>query len=135
MTQCNTKSLTCTPLLDKKLEFDFEGGEITTDAGAILLREVEKKMNLFDRVAEVLVDKRTSPMVVHSVRDMLAQRFMGLCLGYEDLNDHATLRNDPMMQIATKDRIGEDAVLATPSTLCRWERKVSRKELLDVNKM
>ena len=135
MTHCNTKTLACTPLTRKKLEFDFDGGKITTHAGVILLREVEKRIRLFDRVAEVLVDKRTSPAVVHTVRNMLAQRVMALCIGCEDLNDHNELRNDPALQIAVTDNLNKEVPLASPPTLCRWERRVNSEELLAINKL
>lgn len=133
MTQCNTKSRACTPLSGKKLAFDFDGGEITSYGGTLLLREAEKKLRLFDRVAEVLLDKRTAPSVVHTVRNMLAQRVMALCMGCEDLNDHSELRNDPAMQIAVADKWDKEAPLASPSTLCRWEKSVSTKELMAIN--
>ena len=78
----------------------FDGGDITSDAGVLLLREVERKIDLFARAAECFADHRDPRLIEHTVRDLLAQRIFGLALGYEDLVDHDELRHDPLLAVA-----------------------------------
>ena len=75
----------------------FDGGNITSDAGILLLREVEKRTGIIARFAECFTDHRDPEAIEHTVRELLAQRIYGLDLGYEDLNDHDQLRLDPML--------------------------------------
>jgi Transposase DDE domain group 1 len=82
----------------------FDGGRITSDGGGLLLREVERRIGLLNRLAHCFRDGRDAGRVQHSVREMLAQRIYGLALGYEDLNDHEQLRTDPMMSVLA-DRV------------------------------
>ena len=79
---------------------DFLGGRLTTDAGAILLREVAQSTGLFDAIDKVIPDPRNPVFIVHDQRSMIAQRGVAIALGYEDLNDHQTLRSDPALQLA-----------------------------------
>ena len=69
-------------------------------AGVLLLREVEKRTGLIAGLAECFSDHRDSRLIEHTVRELLGQRVYGLCLGYEDLNDHDQLRTDPMLAVA-----------------------------------
>jgi hypothetical protein len=75
----------------------FEGGTITFDAGALLLREIDRARNLFESFSRCFVDYRNPRFVKHSVKELIAQRTLGICLGYEDLNDHDELRRDPLL--------------------------------------
>ena len=77
----------------------FDGGAITSDAGGLLLREVEAKTGMLRRFADCFTDHRDPDLVEHSVYDLVAQRAYGLALGYEDLNDHDTLRHDPLLAV------------------------------------
>jgi hypothetical protein len=98
----------------------FDGGTISSDGGALLLCRTEKRLNLLPRLAECFLDGRNQQEVEHSVLEMLAQRIYGLALGYEDLNDHEQLRNDPVFGIlAGRDELGQP--LAGKSTLNRLE--------------
>lgn len=78
----------------------FDGGAISSDAGALLLGEADRGCGLIDRFAECFQDHRNPDLVEHSVRDLLAQRVLGLALGYEDLNDHDDLCRDPLLAVA-----------------------------------
>jgi hypothetical protein len=100
----------------------FEGGEISSDGGLPLLRKLDRRLGLIDAVARSLADPRDPDRVKHSLADMLRQRVFGLVQGYEDLNDHETLRHDLLMQAAC-DR---DSALASAPTLCRLENRASR---------
>ncbi len=75
----------------------FDGGVITSDAGALLLRRADRALGLFDRVASCFEDHRNRDLVVHSLRALVGQRIAGIALGYEDINDHDELRHDPVL--------------------------------------
>ncbi|MHB1561738.1 MAG: IS1380 family transposase [Isosphaeraceae bacterium] len=105
----------------------------TTDAGALLLREVDDRIGLFDALNAAIPDPRHPVFIVHDQRAMIAQRVTALALGYEDLNDHQTLRDDPAVQVAAGKRPEADQTLASPPTLCRLENRVDRKALIQVS--
>ena len=102
----------------------FDGGEITSDAGTLLLRHTDKAIGLFDRLATCFIDLREPSLTVHSVRAMLAQRITAIALGYEDVDDHDTLRHDPVLGLVSdhlERRRSDCARLAGKSTLNRLE--------------
>ncbi len=74
----------------------FDGGRMTSDAGALLLREADRAIGLTDRVAGCFRDGRAQEDVVHSLRTLVGQRIVGIALGYEDINDHDELRHDDL---------------------------------------
>jgi hypothetical protein len=99
---------------------EFSGGTMTTDSGALLLRETEQRMRLLARFHQCFLDGRNPALVQHPVEQMLSQRIYGLALGYEDLNDHEQLRQDPLLKLlAGKADLNEP--LAGKSTLNRME--------------
>jgi hypothetical protein len=102
------------------VEAGFTAGQVSTDGGALLLREVDGKINLLGRLAGCFIDGRRPLLVKHPVAQMLAQRIYGLALGYEDLNDHEQLRSDPLLGLLSGKRELE-APLAGKSTLNRLE--------------
>jgi hypothetical protein len=98
----------------------FDGGTISTDGGAFLLRQTDQHLNLLPRLAKCFLDGRNQSMVEHSILEMLSQRIYGLALGYEDINDHEQLRSDPVLGILA-GRTDLDRPLAGKSTLNRME--------------
>ncbi|HVI78234.1 MAG TPA: IS1380 family transposase [Candidatus Acidoferrum sp.] len=98
----------------------FDGGTITSDAGSLLLRQTEKRLNLLPRLAACFLDGRRPERIEHSIGEMLAQRIYGLALGYEDVNDHEQLRTDPLFHVLA-EREQMDRWLAGKSTLNRME--------------
>ena len=110
----------------------FDGGEITSDAGGVLLREVEQRTRILGRLSECFTDHRDPDRIEHSVEALTKQRVMGLCLGYEDLNDHDELCRDRLLALLCDrdDVTGEfrrvesdrGKPLAGKSTLNRLER-------------
>ena len=96
MTECNQSSFGFEAFGRREIVARFDGGTISSDGGALLLRETDKRLNLLPRLAECFLDGRKQPLVEHSIQEMLAQRIYGLALGYEDLNDHEQLRKDPL---------------------------------------
>ena len=129
MTECNGLALTFSRLGRRKIRGDFDGGWLSSDAGAALLREVDKRIRLIDGLAGCIGDLRQAAKITHDVRTMLAQRIFAIAMGYEDGNDHQELRNDPLLQLLTQRGIDPDRPLASPSTLCRLENRVERKTL------
>jgi hypothetical protein len=79
---------------------DFDGGQLTSDAGVVLLEQVDRRINLLDRFARCFRDYRDEGLIEHPVADTVRQRIFGLALGYEDLNDHDDLSRDPMLATA-----------------------------------
>lgn len=77
----------------------FDGGAITSDAGALLLGAVDRAIGLVGRFAECFIDRRRPELVEHHVPTLVGQRVFGIALGYEDLNDHDELRHDPVMAV------------------------------------
>jgi hypothetical protein len=94
---------------------------MTTDSGGLLLRETDRRLNLLPRLAECFLDARNPELVEHSVQQLVSQRIYGLALGYEDLNDHEQLRQDPLLRVLAGKADIEDSPLAGKSTLNRLE--------------
>lgn len=115
----------------RKLEVGFDGGAVTSDGGVLGLGLADRQLNLLSRVAAAIPDERDPTRIEHSVHAMLCQRVFGLCLGYEDLNDHASLRHDIGFQTAAK----RDEVLASPSTLCRLENWATRESNIEIHRI
>lgn len=115
----------------RKIEASFSGGDITSDAGSLLLREADKSMKLTEQLAPLIPDARHPLYITHSMKTMLKQRLYGLALGYEDLNDHNTLRRDIALQTATDN----SKKLASSSTLCRLENTTDRKTAVEMSQL
>lgn len=130
MTDCNSPTLRFSSLGPKDVTADFQGGRLSTDAGVILLREVAADLGIFQALDAAIADPRFAPLIVHTQESMLAQRILAIAAGYEDLNDHQDLRNDPALQVAA-GKLPDGAVpLASPPTLSRLENRVDRPSLL-----
>jgi hypothetical protein len=102
----------------------FDGGAITSDAGALLLGATDRAIRMVDRLASCFVDRRSQAHVEHSVATLVGQRIFAIALGYEDLNDHETLRHDPLMAVLAgklEARRADCAAVAGKSTLNRLE--------------
>ena len=108
-TECKQARFEFHGLFQRKVKARFDGGKITSDAGVLLLREVEQRTGLVAGLAECFRDHRDPRLIEHTVEELLGQRIYGLCLGYEDLNDHDQLRTDPMLAVAVDkaDPLGE----------------------------
>jgi len=127
-----TNKLELEHLGSRRVELDFSAGRVSSDGGGILLREVDKRVRLTERLAKCFTDYRNPKLITHTLRELLAQRTYGLALGYEDLNDHERLNRDPLFAtlIGKVDVEGhrqgrgrdQGKALASPSTLGRLER-------------
>lgn len=118
------------PLGPRKVEADFSGGHLSSDGGLLLLRQIDEGLGVSRTLAACFRDSRQPALVEHSVRELLAQRILGLAAGYEDLNDHNALRLDPLFAaiVGKHDVLGERRAeanrgkpLAGASTLNRLE--------------
>lgn len=120
MTECSQSEFEFQAHFSRRVVAGFDGGTMTSDGGALLLRETDRRLNLLPRLAECFLDGRNPLLVKHSVSQMVSQRVYGLALGYEDLNDHEQLRQDPLLRVlAGKPDLDER--LAGKSTLNRLE--------------
>jgi Transposase DDE domain group 1 len=121
MTECIQSRFGFAKHFSREVVGEFSGGTMTSDGGALLLREVDQKMNLLPRFSQCFLDGRNPDLIEHPVEQMLAQRIYGLALGYEDLSDHEQLRHDPLLaMLAGKAEPGQET-LAGKSTLNRLE--------------
>jgi hypothetical protein len=120
MTQCNQSQFEFEAHFSRRVVAEFSGERLSTEGGALLLREVDRKIGLLRRVAGCFRDARDPQRIEHELSEMLAQRIYGLALGYEDLNDHEELRNDPLLGMLAGRR-DLSAPLAGKSTLNRLE--------------
>jgi hypothetical protein len=113
------------------IEADFSGGDLGSDGGLLLLRQVDRRIGLTRQAAAALRDSRDRRRIHHELRDLLAQRIYGLCQGYEDLNDHDRLRRDTLMQTA----VGVMQPLASSPTLCRLETAANRAQAVALHRV
>lgn len=131
MTDCNPTFLEFQVHNGRRVVADFDGGDITSDAGVLLLRQTDERIDLLKRFGQCFSDLRNPYFIEHSVLDLVSQRVYGLCLGYEDVNDHDDVRRDRLMALAVgkQDIEGQDRrckedrgiALAGKSTLNRLE--------------
>ena len=125
MTECSETLFPFEAHFSRQVVAQFEGSWLTTEGGSLLLRQADRKVGLLGRVARCFTDYRQPERIEHRLEEMLAQRIYGLALGYEDLNDHEQLRQDPLLGVlAGKRDLSEP--LAGKSTLNRLE--LSRPE-------
>ena len=130
MTHCNRDPLHFSSRGPKAVVADFQGGRLTTDAGALLLGEIADRSGLFDDLDAAIPDPRHPLFITHDQRTMIAQRVLAIALGYEDLNDHQALRVDPALQVAAGVDPDPELGLSSPPTLCRLENRVDRDALV-----
>ncbi|MGC2529705.1 MAG: IS1380 family transposase [Candidatus Acidiferrum sp.] len=120
MTECSETLFPFEAHFSRRVEAQFAGDWLTTEGGSLLLRQADRKIGLLRRVAGCFSDYRQPERIEHRLEEMLAQRIYGLALGYEDLNDHEQLRQDPLLGVlAGKKDLGQP--LAGKSTLNRLE--------------
>src|SRR6202165_6026632 len=127
MTECNQSGFGFEACGSREIVARFDGGTISSDGGAFLLRQTDQRLNLLRRLAACFLDGRNQEQVEHSILEMLSQRIYGLALGYEDINDHEQLRKDPVFGILAGRKKLEDP-LAGKSTLNRMELGAGTKD-------
>jgi hypothetical protein len=123
-TECSPDFFGFEPVEGREVVVAFDGGAITSDAGALLLGASDRAIRLIDRFASCFHDERRPELIEHEVATLVGQRVFGIALGYEDLNDHDDLRHDPMMAVLAgklEARREDCAPVAGKSTLNRLE--------------
>ena len=115
MTECKPESFAFQALGSRNILAAFDGGKLTSDGGGLLLREVEDRFRFVERFTQCFTDHRDPDLIEHTLPELLKQRVFGLCLGYEDLNDHDQLRHDPLLAVLVgkTDPLGNDRSRAT----------------------
>ena len=127
-TECSQSEFEFERHFSRSVVARFDGGTMTSDGGALLLRRAARRLKLLGRAAACFCDRRHPAYVEHSVEQLIAQRVYGLALGYEDLSDHDQLRNDPLLAVVSgKPRVGEE-LLAGKSTLNRLELSTEKTD-------
>ena len=129
LTECSAERLAFAPVEGRTVVASFDGGAMTSDAGALLLGATDRVLGLTRRLAACFKDSRDPAYVEHTVETLVMQRTVGIALGYEDLNDHDQLRHDPVMAVLAgklEANRSDCAPLAGKSTLNRLE--LSRPE-------
>ena len=127
-TECISDQLEFEAFDGRRVVAGFDGGLMTSDAGTVLLRETDRVIALIDRVAACFTDGRRQADVVHTMRTLVGQRIVGIALGYEDVNDHDSLRFDPVLAFFSErlqTRRKDCAALAGKSTINRLEHAPS----------
>jgi hypothetical protein len=114
----------------KKLSVGFDGGQLSSDAGVLLLRGVEKKLGLAARLASCLRDRRKPELIEHSLEEMLRLRMFAIAAGYEDANDCDSLRHDPVFKMAVGHAPESGAALCSQPTMSRLENAPSKIEIV-----
>lgn len=130
-TQCKLQALLFQTQGKREVVAHFDGGNICSDAGGLLLRQTEEATGIISKFAACFTDYRDADLIEHTVEELVAQRIYALALGYEDLNDHDDLRNDPLLAVLVgkRDPTGKNRLrsrdkgkaLAGKSTLNRLE--------------
>jgi DDE family transposase len=118
------------PVGGQTVRADFEGGALSSDFGALLLRGIDRQIGLTQRLAAAIHDTRHQSYIAHPLRDLLAQRIYQLASGYADANDANHLRHDPMFKLGLERRpLEAEADLASAPTFSRLEHQIDRKDL------
>ena len=131
MTVCSSSLDLFPACKSKKITAGFDGGNVTSHGGMLLLRQVDRKLGLMHAAAGCFADTRRKASCDHSVEAMLQQRVYALALGEEDLNDHDELRHDLLVQTA----VDRDVPLASSPTLCRFENQADRAAAVGVHRL
>jgi len=129
MTEFTKQLLLFKDISGKKIEADFDGGEVSSDAGLLFLRETEAKHGIIRRVANVLHDRRHQSYITHDLLELFSQRVFQIASGYEDANDCDDLRKDPIIKIACEKLPLSEEELSSQPTMCRFENAPSRTDL------
>ena len=108
----------------KRIDANFNGGELSSDGGLLLLKAVDERVGLTRAATSAVKDRRDPDLIEHPLHTLLSQRIFGICCGYEDLNDHASPRLDGLMQTA----VSRERALGSAPTLCRLENAVKRTD-------
>ena len=121
MTECTRTEIRSKAPGRREFVARFDGGDITSDAGALLLGAVEERRTILKRLAGCFTDHRSPNRIDHTVEELVSQRVLAIALGYEDVNDHEQLRLDPLLAALAGKSDPKGKPLAAPATIHRLE--------------
>ena len=125
----HTQQLSFQSIEKKEVVTDFQGGNITSNAGALMLEKLDRKLGLSQRIADRLQDPRDPNRTTHTMVTLIRQRLLQIALGYEDANDAKTLREDPALKVACGRAPESDDDLASQPTFSRLENQVDNEDI------
>src|SRR4030095_1337689 len=128
-TQLQPTALPLVPIGGKAVDLDFDGGRLSSDAGVVLLKDIDTQLGVTRNLAAVLSDPRDPRRINFTLEDLIKQRVFQSAAGYEDANDSNPLRDDPIFNLLLNRLPETGSSLASQPTLSRFENRVSRPEL------
>ena len=131
MTECTKTALQFPGFSHRKINLSFDGGDITSNGGAQLLRLADERTGLINATARAIRDSRRKRSCAHDLESLIRQRVHAISLGHEDLNDHEALRSG----LALRTALSRDELLASPSPLCRWENRAGRETAVALHRV
>jgi len=133
-TEISAPELDLFPVQGKNIELSFSGDRISSDGGLLLIREVEKQLNLLSSASNCIMDERDQRYIDYSIKELLTQRVFQIAAGYEDCNDCNDLREDMVLKMCVGRLPQSDNDLASQPTMTRLENAVTRSDLLRLGK-
>jgi len=134
MTEDSQLSFRFKMISGKKVRADFTGGDVSSDAGVLLLKEEANRIGIIDKLVEAIIDPRNQSYVLHDYKTLLTQRIIQILCGYEDANDADYLRTDPGLKAAC-DRLPSEADLASQPTISRFENSLTKRDIYRIAKV
>ena len=128
MTECNTK-IRFVFGKNNKIEADFKGGDLSSDGGILVLRELEERLKLIEGLSNCITDQRDANRITHTQQELLRQRIFQISAGYEDCNDSNYLRTDPVMRVTCNESLGSAKELGSQPTLSRLENRINKTDI------
>jgi len=132
MTYCKgdtTRKLGFVFYQNRRLEADFTGGDLSSNGGLLLLRQLDERLGLFEKFSNCISDPRDPSRINHEQVELIRQRVLQICAGYEDANDSDTLRTDPILKAACNKLPASGKDLGSQPTITRLENRVTKREL------
>jgi hypothetical protein len=134
MTQRNTK-INFVFSKNKRLEADFSGGDLSSDGGLLLLRELDNELGLLKSLSNCILDPREAKKILHHQIELLRQRVFQICAGYEDANDSDHLRAEPVFKVSCNELNDLDKSLGSQPTITRLENRVDLSDIKRLRRM
>jgi Transposase DDE domain group 1 len=133
MSDCNTK-LRFVFNKNKRIEGDFSGGDLSSDGGLLLLRELDDRLSFTEKFSAKISDPRSSDKIKHSQSLLIRQRIYQICAGYEDANDSNSLRHDPVMKMSCHENAESLSELASQPTITRLENRITLEDIRELRR-
>ena len=132
MTDCTNRQVVFPYYTHKPLTVKFKGGDISSDGGKLLVRQLDERLKIGERIVAALTDRRDQRYVDHEFLTLLRQRIYFMVAGFEDCNDATKLRNDPVFKLCCDETTDLGNALASQPTLSRLENSIRQRDLFDL---